>query len=326
MPNTVNTRVYAGRIKEKKIVMKSSSGGAFTAISDYFIERGDAVIAAVYEYDNYNLNYKIIQSKSDRDKAIGSKYMQSRMGNIYNEAYYWLKQNVDKKILFVGMGCQADGFRKFCEMKKIRDRVYIVDIVCHGMPSAKLWKEYAEYIENKYKGKIKYLTFKDKRNGWKNPSALVEIEGKEIMIKDYVNVFYSGCALRPYCYKCKYATIVRKTDLTIGDFWHIEETIPEFFEPEGTSLFLIHTEYGVELFNNIKQCLFYKKSDIKQCWQYNLERPTEKPKGREKFWNDYRRGGIFLIIKKYGLNSLFAKIQENRKVAKNRYEKKNNII
>ena len=305
MPNTVNTRVYAGRIKEKKIVMKSSSGGAFTAISDYFIERGDAVIAAVYEYDNYNLNYKIIQSKSDRDKAIGSKYMQSRMGNIYNEAYYWLKQNVDKKILFVGMGCQADGFRKFCEMKKIRDRVYIVDIVCHG----KLWKEYAEYIENKYKGKIKYLTFKDKRNGWKNPSALVEIEGKEIMIKDYVNVFYSGCALRPYCYKCKYATIVRKTDLTIGDFWHIEETIPEFFEPEGTSLFLIHTEYGVELFNNIKQCLFYKKSDIKQCWQYNLERPTEKPKGREKFWNDYRRGGIFLIIKKYGLNSLFAKIK-----------------
>ena len=164
-------------------------------------------------------------------------------------------------------------------------------------------------IENKYKGKIKYLTFKDKRNGWKNPSALVEIEGKEIMIKDYVNVFYSGCALRPYCYKCKYATIVRKTDLTIGDFWHIEETIPEFFEPEGTSLFLIHTEYGVELFNNIKQCLFYKKSDIKQCWQYNLERPTEKPKGREKFWNDYRRGGIFLIIKKYGLNSLFAKIK-----------------
>ena len=167
MPNTVNTKVYAGRIKEKKIVMKSSSGGAFTAISDYFIERGDAVIAAVYEYDNYNLNYKIIQSKSDRDKAIGSKYMQSRVGNIYNEAYYWLKQNVDKKILFVGMGCQADGFRKFCEMKKIRDRVYIVDIVCHGMPSAKLWKEYAEYIENKYKGKIKYLTFKDKRNGWK---------------------------------------------------------------------------------------------------------------------------------------------------------------
>lgn len=309
MPNTVNTKVYAGRIKEKKIVMKSSSGGVFTAISDYFIERGDAVIAAVYEYDNYNLNYKIIQSKSDRDKAIGSKYMQSRVGNIYNEAYYWLKQNVDKKILFVGMGCQADGFRKFCEMKKIRDRVYIVDIVCHGMPSAKLWKEYAEYIENKYKGKIKYLTFKDKRNGWKNPSALVEIEGKEIMIKDYVNVFYSGCALRPYCYKCKYATIVRKTDLTIGDFWHIEETIPEFFEPEGTSLFLIHTEYGVELFNHIKQRLFYKKSDIKQCWQYNLERPTEKPKEREKFWNDYRRGGIFLIVKKYGLNSLFAKIK-----------------
>lgn len=309
MPNTVNTKVYAGRIKEKKIVMKSSSGGAFTAISDYFIERGDAVIAAVYEYDNYNLNYKIIQSKSDRDKAIGSKYMQSRVGNIYNEAYYWLKQNVYKKILFVGMGCQADGFRKFCEMKKIRDRVYIVDIVCHGMPSAKLWKEYAEYIENKYKGKIKYPTFKDKRNGWKNPSALVEIEGKEIMIKDYVNVFYSGCALRPYCYKCKYATIVRKTDLTIGDFWHIEETIPEFFEPEGTSLFLIHTEYGVELFNHIKQRLFYKKSDIKQCWQYNLERPTEKPKEREKFWNDYRRGGIFLIVKKYGLNSLFAKIK-----------------
>lgn len=86
-----------------------------------------------------------------------------------------------------------------------------------------------------------------------------------------MNVFYNRCTLRPSCHKCPFATTERKTDITIGDFWRIEKTILDFFDPEGTSLFLIHTNHGEELFDNIKEHLEYRLSNTKQCWQANLE-------------------------------------------------------
>lgn len=243
--------------------------------------------------------FQMILDEKQRERAKGSKYMQSKPGYIYREAYRWLMENPKKELLFVGMGCQSDGFRKFTEIKGIRDRVYIVDIICHGSPSPKLWKEYAESIQRK-DGKITYLTFKDKRNGWKSPTAYVKVNGAEKPIKDYVKVFYNRCALRPSCYECPYATTERKTDMTIGDFWHIEATIPDFYDPNGNSLFLIHTKRGEELFEKIKGDMDYRLSNTTQCWQANLEAPTKKSEQREEFWSDYQKKGIDFVMKKYG--------------------------
>ena len=206
------------------------------------------------------------------------------------------------------MGCQADGFRKFAEIKGFRERVWIVDIICHGSPSPKLWKEYAESAEKMY-GKITYLTFKDKRNGWKSPTAYVTAGGQEHLIKDYVKVFYNRCALRPSCYECPYATTERKTDMTIGDFWHIEKTIPDFYDEKGNSLFLIHTDRGEQLFEAVKVKLKYRLSDTKQCWQANLEAPTKKSEHRDEFWNDYQKKGVDFIMKKYGTTPLKTRIK-----------------
>ena len=234
--------------------------------------------------------------------------MQSKPGYIYREAYNWLLENPEKELLFVGMGCQSDGFRKFSEIKGIRDQVYIVDIICHGSPSPKLWREYAEAIQKK-DGEITYLTFKDKRNGWKSPTAYVKVNGAEKSIKDYVKVFYNRCALRPSCYECPYATTERTTDMTIGDFWHIEETIPDFYDPNGNSLFLIHTNRGEEMFEKIQGDLDCRLSNTTQCWQANLEAPTQKSEQREEFWNDYKKKGIDFVMKKYGTVSIKKKIR-----------------
>ena len=251
MVDLIDTIVYAGRLKDKSALRSSSSGGAFTALSDFFLENGNAVVAAIYNYENHTAEFQMILNKNQRERAKGSKYMQSKPGYIYREAYNWLLENPEKELLFVGMGCQSDGFRKFSEIKGIRDQVYIVDIICHGSPSPKLWREYAEAIQKK-DGEITYLTFKDKRNGWKSPTAYVKVNGAEKSIKDYVKVFYNRCALRPSCYECPYATTERTTDMTIGDFWHIEETIPDFYDPNGNSLFLIHTNRGEEMFEKIQ--------------------------------------------------------------------------
>lgn len=157
----IGTKVYAGRLKDRMLLRRSSSGGAFVAISDYFLDNNNAVVCAVYDYENHATEFHLIESKEERDKAIGSKYMQSKPGQVYRDAEKWLKEHSEKKLLFVGMGCQADGFRKFSEIRGFRERVCVVDIICHGSPSPKLWRKYAESIEKK-NGKITYLTFKDK--------------------------------------------------------------------------------------------------------------------------------------------------------------------
>lgn len=318
----INTEVYAGRLKDKKDLNNSSSGGAFTALSDFFLKNGNAVVAVVYNYATHTAEFQMILDEKQRERAKGSKYMQSKPSDIYREAYHWLMENPKKELLFVGMGCQSDGFRKFSEMKRIRERVYVVDIICHGSPSPKLWREYAESIQ-KSAGKITYLTFKDKRKGWKSPTAYVKINGGEKSIKDYVKVFYNRCALRPSCYECLYATTERKTDLTIGDFWHIEETIPDFYDPNGNSLFLIHTKRGEELFEKIRSDLDYRLSNTTQCWQANLEAPTQKSEQREEFWNDYQKKGIRYIMKKYGIVPLRTKVKNKLLIFMGGYTKSN---
>lgn len=321
--NLIDTIVYAGRLKDKSALMSSSSGGAFTALSDAFLKSGDAVVAAVYNYENHTVEFQMILDEKQRERAKGSKYMQSKPGDIYQEAYHWLMDNPKKELLFVGMGCQSDGFRKFSEIKGIRDRVYIVDIICHGSPSPKLWREYAESIQKK-DGRITYLTFKDKRNGWKSPTAYVKVNGAERPLKDYVKVFYNRCALRPSCYECPYATTERKTDMTIGDFWHIEETIPDFYDPNGNSLFLIHTGRGEELFEKIRDNMDYRLSNTAQCWQANLEAPTQKSEQRDVFWNDYQKKGIDFVIKKYGTVPMKTKVKNKLfKILRGGYELSN---
>ena len=323
MVDLIDTIVYAGRLKDKSALMSSSSGGAFTALSNAFLKSGDAVVAAVYNYENHTVEFQMILDEKQRERAKGSKYMQSKPGDIYQEAYRWLMDNPKKELLFVGMGCQSDGFRKFSEIKGIRDRVYIVDIICHGSPSPKLWREYAESIQKK-DGRITYLTFKDKRNGWKSPTAYVKVNGSERPLKDYVRVFYNQCALRPSCYECPYATTERKTDMTIGDFWHIEETIPDFYDPNGNSLFLIHTERGEELFEKVRDNLDYRLSNTAQCWQANLEAPTQKSEQRDVFWNDYQKKGIDFVIKKYGTVPMKTKVKNKLfKILKGGYELSN---
>lgn len=308
MVDLINTIVYAGRLKDKSALMSSSSGGAFSALSDCFLNNGNAVVAAVYNYESSTTEFQMLLDKEQREKAKGSKYMQSKAGDIYKKAYHWLLENSERKLLFVGVGCQADGFLKFSELKGIRDRVYVVDIICHGSPSPKLWREYAESIQRK-NGKITYLTFKDKRNGWRSPTAYVKVKSEERSINDYVQIFYNRCALRPSCYECPYTTTERKTDITIGDFWHIEKTIPDFYDPNGNSLFLIHTRRGEELFDRIKNDLDYRISNTTQCWQTNLEAPTKRSERREEFWNDYQKKGIDFVMKKYGTVSMKTRIK-----------------
>lgn len=306
------TKVYGGRLKDREELLASSSGGAFTALSDVFLKQGDAIACSAYNYDTNTQEFHIIENAAQRNAARGSKYVQSIPGNIFKEAEQWLESNPQKKLLFVGVGCQAAGFLKYAETKGFLDRVSVVDIICHGSPSPQLWKDYAQSLA-KNKGAITALTFKDKRNGWMHPTPVAVIDGEEHSLREYVRIFYNRKALRPSCHKCPYATTQRQTDITIGDFWNIDEKRPEQYDEMGNSLFLVHTERGQELFDAAKVSLDWFESNTSDCRQPNLEKPTPVADGRERFWADYRERGIDYIIQKYGKDKFINKIKRSLK-------------
>ena len=116
-----------------------------------------------------------------------------------------------------------------------------------------------------------------------------------------MTLFYNKCALRPSCYRCPYATTEREVDLTIGDFWGVEKAIPDFNIDGGVSLVLVHTEKGLEVFERIKESVYWIESNTKDCLQPNLMKPTDKSPRRGEFWSDYNNYGIQFILKKYAL-------------------------
>lgn len=296
----VETKIYAARSNDDNILSHSASGGMFTVISDLFVKKHYAIACTVYNYQTNEAEFKLITSQAERDNARRSLYIQSNPNNIYRESVDWLLANQDKELLFVGTGCQAAGFVALAESKRVRHRCLVVDLICHGVPSPGVWKDYISSIENKNSGKINLVNFKDKRYGWRESNAIAKVAENEISLNKYVMAFNKGYTLRPSCYRCPYTKIDRYTDITIGDYWHIEDIIPDFYNNMGNSLVLLHTDKGKKFFSTITNCLEYRESNCRNCWQFNLERPTLEPVDRMDFWRTYKRYGVEVAMKKYG--------------------------
>ena len=300
-----DTLVYACRTKDREILKRSSSGGAFVAISDTFLERGDAVLCSHYNYEEHRTEFALVRTKKERDASSRSMYMQSFALDAWKEALAWLKENPGRRLLFTGLGCQAAGFIQYMKLNGMSGRIFTVDIVCHGAPSPKIWAEYARSLEKG--GRLSDLNFKNKKTGWSKSVGTVCRNGEEISIAKYRRIYTDRYTIRQSCHSCPYTRMNRDTDITIGDFWHMEKSMPDFVDEMGTSLVLIHTERGKELFDAIKDKLDYRESNTTDCWQLNLQEPT-KPSGiREKFWKDYRKRGIDYVMDHYGVVPLWLK-------------------
>ena len=303
----METKVYAARIQKREVLNVCSSGGAFTVLSDEFLDRGDAVLCAGYNYDTHQTEFRMVLNAQERDACRGSMYMQAYALDSWKEAVKWLNDNADRKLVFFGLGCQGAAFRRFCNMKGLSDRVTVVDIICHGVPSPAVWRDYARFLERE--GALSAINFRDKRDGWNKSVGVARSGDKEISLSRWRKAYSSKVMLRPSCTTCPYTRIDRETDITIGDFWHLEDKMPEFFDDMGTSLFLIHTEKGMELFDSVKDKLEFRVSNRQDCWQFNLEKPTQHAVDRVDFWRDYRKKSIDYVMEKYGTSNFKRKLQ-----------------
>ena len=290
--------IYAVKHKNNDIRKCSSSGGAFTAVSDYFLENDGIVYGVIYN-KKLEVIHSRITSKKERDMARGSKYVQSDLKDIFKQVKKDLLEK--KEVLFVGTPCQTYGLKKY--LFKEYENLYLCDIVCHGVPSPKIFKDYVSYLKNKLDNKLNNLKFRDKDISWRGANVSIETKkGKIInspLIKSFSNLYFSHYIIRPSCHSCPFTSTKRKTDITIGDFWGIEKNMKYFEDSLGVSLVMINSKKGEKLYERIKQNMIIEKIENDDYIQPQLQYPTKINKNREKLWNDYKKYGFEYIIKKY---------------------------
>lgn len=214
----INEKKAYAAYYDNDIRMKSSSGAIFSLLANEVLEKKGIVYGVAMNVSCTEAEYIGITEKQDLEKLLGSKYLQAKIKNIFKNVRENLVLN--KLVLFTGTGCQINGLKKF--LQKDYKNLICVDIICHGVPSPALWKEYVGYMENKMQGKMEKVNFRCKDQGWENFGLKEYGSSKEVYIsksKDpYMQMFLSDFCLRPSCYECKAKTL-RLSDLTIGDFW-----------------------------------------------------------------------------------------------------------
>ena len=269
--------------------LQSSSGGAFIALAQLVLNKGGVVFGAVFD-EMWGVKHKYAKTLEEVRPMMGSKYLQSQIGHTYKEAESFLKEG--RVVLFVGSPCQLSGLRRF--LRKEYSNLLAVDFLCHGVPSPKVWHKYLKEIITRQGDEknsalsrpisdlnsIQCIKFRSKSTGWKKYSfALTFSEttadgGQNTVLLShihrldpYMKVFLSDIILRPSCYACKCKNGVSHSDLTIADYWGIDELMPDFDDDKGIGLVLINTEKGQEYFD----CLLMdvRLSSLQDASRYN---------------------------------------------------------
>ena len=293
---------YAVRHKDLNEVMNSRSGAFFVAISDEVLRQGGVVYGAGYD-QNKKVIHKRATTRRERDEFRKSKYVQSEMGTIFNN----VKTDLEKGllVLFSGTPCQTAGLASFIGKSK-RHNLLLVDIVCHGVPSPFIWKDYMLYQERRHHNKIVSFDFRDKELGWKaHKESFTFNNGKKIFDNLFKFLFIKNFILRNSCSRCHYSNIHRPSDITIGDFWGWEKIVPDFNKDnKGVSLVLCNTEKGATYFESLSKAIDCVRVPIEDCLQPNLIHPAKPHPKREQLEIEYSKYGFDYIAKKYGNNSI----------------------
>jgi len=185
------------------------------------------------------------------------------------------------------------------------ENLITVDIVCHGVPSERVWQSYLKWLEDKYHSKVKSVDFRDKKTfGWAEHIETIVFEnGRTVYADIYKMMYYHHHILRPACYSCRYKSFNRKADITIGDFWGIDNAVKGFDDNKGVSLVLLNTDKGRRLFRFVKEGLICEACNIEDCVQQPLVASFEMPQDRAVFWQEYHNEDFTALAKKYGCYS-----------------------
>lgn len=294
--NLANPIAYAARHKDMNEIETSRSGAAFIALSDWILAQDGIVYGAGYK-EHFRVAHKRATNKDERNEFKGSKYVQSDLTDIFTQVKDDLKSGLI--VLFSGTPCQTSGLNSFVE-KKLRENLYMVDIVCHGVPSPYIWRDYLAYLERKVKMNITAVNFRDKEKfGWQAHKESFIFNNTNTYTNTYT--FYQHIMFRHSCGICHFTNLKRPSDVTIADFWGWQKTNPTFnTDDKGCSLIFINTEKGAFWFNKIKENMNIIPARIEDCMQPNLQHPSKIHPKRIDFEHSYAKNGFLPAMKRYG--------------------------
>lgn len=291
---------YAALNNNKKVLMNSTSGGAMSALASEIIKKNGVVFGTYLDEMDWKVKFVDVHTEKDLSKFRGSKYVQADTLNVYMRVKEYL--NNSKYVLFVGTPCQVAGLYKYLDGFN-KDKLFTIDILCHGVTAPELFVKHVKYIENKYKKKLTGFSFRDKTK-FPNKTALRYNFGKKNVYvlgrcEKYYEVFISGSAYRECCYDCKFAQRKRVGDITLGDYWGIKNYHKDFDNRNGVSLILVNTEKGKGILSNAS--LKLKKSELEYAIEGNgiLKHPGTKSKCRDVFYKDIKMIGYEKTLKKH---------------------------
>lgn len=311
--------VYAGKNKDEELRMKSSSGGLFILLAEKILLEKGVVFGA-----KFNRDWEVIHDFAEDLEGVaefqGSKYVQSRIGSSYKNTEEFLKQG--RRVLFTGTPCQVAGLKLF--LRKEYENLLTVDFVCHGVPSPKVWQMYLKEILSSPKGSvgkntvlhslndlpvITGISFRDKELGWKkfgfvvrksvplfgtdkNSVLLSETYSKNLFMKGFLSDLY----LRPSCHACPSKFFKSGSDITIGDYWGIQEVLPDFDDDKGVSLIMINTEKGHSIYDGL--AVESKQTSYAEALKGNpvIEFSCKAPAKRTFFFQQLTKNNSILLV------------------------------
>jgi len=295
--------VYAAEHKNMEVVFDSTSGGAFSACADIVYRQNGFVGGAVFN-DNFSIRHFISNNKEDIVKLRSSKYAQSDLSGFYSETKSLLERGV--KVLVCGCPCQMAGMRSF--LGQDYANLIIVDFICRGINSPKVWRKYLDSFEERYGSPVVYAKAKSKEYGWRNLTQKVILKNGDIKyeIKSdslfTIGYLQTNAYCRPSCYDCKFKGFPRIADITLADFWGIEKYNTSMEKDLGTSMIMLNSQKGVEFFEMVKTRLNYIRMDYDTIFDGNLAltTPLEPPKvERTRFFADLNKMSFDDVAKKH---------------------------
>lgn len=316
-------KVLAAKNPDEEIRLKSSSGGIFSMLAECIIEEKGVVFGVCFD-ENWQPVFDYSEDFEGIAKFRGSKYVQASVGTAYYDARKFLKQG--RKVLFSGTPCQIAGLNRF--LKEKYDNLYTVDVVCHGVPSPLVWRQYIKEItkmpdRREGDGKNTVLSdskdipviigidFRDKMLGWKKFSFVVRMKSavggqNSVLLSDmhrenlYMRAFLSDLILRPSCYHCQVKSGCSGADITLGDFWGIQEIMPDFDDDKGVNAVILNTVKGRDLYKTIQ--VDDREVSIENVIKYNpaYTQSAKFNNKRDCFFHD--QDSLFIKQKKYFSN------------------------
>lgn len=291
LPVYEEPQAYGAKHKDDGIRSLSSSGGVFPALASFVLKNGGAVCGAAYAED-FSVEHRIIEDAEDIIKLQGAKYAQSRAERMFPRIRSILESG--RHLLFTGTPCQTAGLKAY--LRRDYENLILVDMICHGVPSPKVWKTYLEYRmqEDANGAGISLVNQRDKSSGWSRYRYSLRIDyqngktysvqqGKDMFMLGFVNNLY----LRPSCAQCQFKGLSRCADITLGDYWDVWSQHPEIDDDKGVSLVLVSTKKGAEHWCKILEKVNALAVDIRIALDQNpsAHNSSEPHVNREKFFN-----------------------------------------